>query len=543
MNKIRTFLNEYKFHIFSFAAIFFLVFFTYHHVSKFGFIGFDDTMIIMKKISDMDSVAKIKNFLKQPVFDEADSLYYRPFLNLSFAIDTIISGGEMGFYHFSNMIIHIIAVFLLFVFLLCLNYSKPISLIVSLIFSVHPVLVSSVAWIPGRNDSLLAIFVFLFFIFFIKNIDTGKISYAFLAALSLLAVAFTKETVIIMPVIFFLYLFLYHKPGKKSILTAFAITVFAFSIYILLRAHTISQGNGNLDFGKMALNLFNSLGAYFWYLRIIFFLKKIYLYPRLPITVHDIAIGLILLIFLAAIAYFFRKNMNFKRIIFGLAWYFLFLAPTIVTKNIVYLNHRLYLPIIGILIILIELAVIAPLNSGFKIKKIFFALAAVIIVLFAAISYKSSFYYKDHPSFWLNAYKQNPQSYTAALETAAYYKKRGDMENTEKYLFEALNLSKGNPEVKILTAIGDFYFGKKEDARAFEYYAKAEEKNKYNEYIYLGLSRHYEMLRDKEKALAELERGLAIIPKSKLLAKRVKILKDEIPDDSYVIVMKAINGR
>ncbi|MDR3112797.1 MAG: hypothetical protein LBU09_00290 [Endomicrobium sp.] len=536
MNKIRAFINERRLYILSFAALFFLIFLTYNHTAKFGFIGLDDTSIIANKTADADSFIKTKFFLTQPVFDETDSLFYRPFLTLSFAIDSLISGGEMGFYHFSNVLIHTAAVFLLLILLRSLNYSMPISLAASLIFSVYPVLTSAIAWAPGRNDSLLAVFIFPCFIFFIKNVQTGKILYAVLTAVFLTFSAFTKETAVIMPAAFLFYVFLWHKPDKKNIITVFIVSALSFLAYCLLRSHAISQGSGILDIAKMAMNVFNSLGVYFWFSAVAFFLKKIYLYPNnLSIGTFDIAIGLIPFTAAAAAAYTFRKKINFKHIFFGLGWYFLFLTPTIVTKTGTYFNHRLYLPIVGIFIIFIEIFIVFPP----KIKKVFPALAAAIIILFAFVSYKHSFYYKDSPSFWLNAYRQNPLSPAAAYEAAMHYKSLGDDENAEKLLLKALDIDKNGPSTKLLIQSGDFYFYKKQDDKAFDYYDKAQKKNKYNEYIYLGLSRHYEILHDKEKALAELERGLGIIPKSKLLAKRVKILKEEMPDDSYVIIMKA----
>jgi hypothetical protein len=339
-----------------------------------------------------------------------------------------------------------------------------------------------------------------------------------------------------MPAAFLFYVFLWHKPDKRNILTVFIVSAISFSAYCLLRTYAISQGSGNLDVVKMAINVFNSLGAYFWFSGVAFFLKKMYLYPNnLPIGIFDIAAGFIPFIAAAAAAYAFRKKINFKHILFGLAWYFLFLTPTIVTKTGTYFNHRLYLPIVGIFIIFIEIFIVLPP----KVKKIFPAIAAAIIIAFAFASHKYSFYYKDSPSFWLNAYVQNPLSPTIIYEAAMRYKSMGDDETAEKLLLKALDIEKNNPSSKLLIQAGDFYFYKKQDDKAFEYYARAQEKNKYNEYIYLGLSGHYEILRDKEKALAELERGLGIIPKSKLLAKRVKVLKEEIPDDSYVIIMKA----
>ena len=123
----------------------------------------------------------LKNFSNSlQVFRRPDivsGLFYRPLLNLSFIISAQMSGSSPFAYHLTNILTHLLAASLFFSLLNKLNYSRELSFLFSLIFTVHPVLTQAVVWIPGRTDSLLGVFVLTSFIFFLNFLKTkiGKI--------------------------------------------------------------------------------------------------------------------------------------------------------------------------------------------------------------------------------------------------------------------------------------------------------------------------------------------------------------------------------
>ncbi len=531
MKKLNSFINKHKFELISFCIIFILVFAVFGHTSKFGLTNFDDVTIATYKISDFDApLLKIKQIFAEPVYETVNSMYYRPVLTLSFYLDALISGGDTGFNHYTNTLLHVSAVFLLLLFLLKLGYSKIPSLLLTLLFAVHPALVSAAVWIPGRNDTLFAIFTLLSLIFFVQSINSSKTSYCFFTALSFLAAFFVKETAAIIPVIFILYLFLYNKqPGALTVKTVKTTAIFiaaAFVFYLVVRTAVLSQGAGEFKISSILSNLYYGFfKASAWYFGIVFLTEKIYLFPEINISFYDILKGLMPAFILCVFAYIFRKKINFKHTAFGLLWYFLFLLPTLIIRGGIYLNHRLYIPIIGIIIILLELVIIPALPKLNKHKTAVFSLCALLLLSFSVISYKSSFYYRDRASFWINSYEQNPLSETTNISLARYYTREGDIGKAEYHITKALETDKQkrhHNHTAILVEAANVLMAKNEADKAHEYLMQAKNDDSLNEHVYTSLYDYYNAKNEKENADAVIAEGLALIPKSKLLRNKIK---------------------
>jgi hypothetical protein len=84
--------------------------------------------------------------------------YYRPLVTASYAADAQWSGLRPFGYHCTNVALHAIASVLLLALLRHFGLGRIVTLAAAVVFAVHPVLASAVAWIPGRNDVLLAVF-------------------------------------------------------------------------------------------------------------------------------------------------------------------------------------------------------------------------------------------------------------------------------------------------------------------------------------------------------------------------------------------------
>jgi len=174
----------------------------------------DDIKIIdnYEKISDLKNIPDA--FYSDSYFQK-EGLYYRPTLTLTLMFDAIIGGKETFGYHLTNLILHIIACLLLYYFLrlfinnrtenkLTLN-THNLTLFIVALFGVSPLLLNAVAWIPGRNDILLTIFILLSFWFYTKSVETDKFSFTALHFLFFLLALFSKETALVFPLILLLY--------------------------------------------------------------------------------------------------------------------------------------------------------------------------------------------------------------------------------------------------------------------------------------------------------------------------------------------------
>ena len=172
-------------------------------------------------------------------FDNASGIFSnRVFLLYSFALNYRIGGLGVFGYHLINIIIHITSsIFLYFLvkeliksqsFDSCQHrkircqFKKSVPLLASLLFSIHPLQTESVTYISSRS-TLAVTLCFLgslfFFIkgslLFFKPLKEIKCKiyfvgyFSFGALFFLLGVGF-KETIIVLPLIFFLYMLLFH---------------------------------------------------------------------------------------------------------------------------------------------------------------------------------------------------------------------------------------------------------------------------------------------------------------------------------------------
>src|SRR5262249_52511433 len=76
-------------------------------------------------------------------------------------LDCQLYGVNAGWHHFTNVLLHTVAVVLLFFALRCMTGALWRSAFVAAVFAVHPLHVESVAWIAERKDVLSAVFFML----------------------------------------------------------------------------------------------------------------------------------------------------------------------------------------------------------------------------------------------------------------------------------------------------------------------------------------------------------------------------------------------
>jgi len=195
---------------------------------------FDDESVIIGNASIQNLSSIPKFFTADEGFHKVIGRYYRPIVSSTYALDYYIWGLDPYGFHLTNVIIHIISCLLLFKIFRVLfwryKYRNLISLLSTLIFAVHPIHTEAVSWVSGRTDSLVTLFFFgsfLFYLEFTKEQEyhkednslhrITKKNYLYLA-ISLIFYAaglLTKEMIVTMPVIIILYDFVYRKKDLK----------------------------------------------------------------------------------------------------------------------------------------------------------------------------------------------------------------------------------------------------------------------------------------------------------------------------------------
>ncbi len=483
----------------------------YFQAFFFDFSYLDDNNLILNNQYFLSNLANIGQSFVTDVFHlfNHEAFYYRPLLTISFMFDYQIGGASTFMYHITNVGLHILATCLLFIFLKKLDYRKELAFLFSIIFLVHPVLTQTVAWIPGRNDSLLAIFILTSFIFFLKHLSEGKVKDLVSGLIFFGLALFTKESALVAIPAMLFYLLFIHKENKWSFnkFYFFFGTILSLVPWIVLRTFTL-RGSVQITF----LNMIKSI--YFNFPAVIQLVGKIFLpfnLSVLPIMQDTTFIYGIISIILLLVIIFLTKIKRWNFILFGSLWFFAFLLPSFIRPNPTlvadFIEHRLYVPIIGIFIIILETDLIKKID--FK-KRSTLVITGGLILLFSVITLIHSRSFVDRLAFWENAVKNSPHYPLAHRNLGAMEYLDGDMGSAEKEYETALLL---NPEEEMAhNNLGLIYANEGKLAEAEAEYKKELKINPYYDDAYYNLGLLYFKEEKRDEALDAWKKTLGINP-------------------------------
>src|SRR5947208_5828141 len=94
-------------------------------------------------------------------FTHIHSENWHPLTTITHMLDCQLYGLKASGHHFTNLILHTIAVLLLFVVLQQMTGALWRSAFVAAVFAIHPLHVESVAWVAERKDVLSGVFFML----------------------------------------------------------------------------------------------------------------------------------------------------------------------------------------------------------------------------------------------------------------------------------------------------------------------------------------------------------------------------------------------
>ena len=327
----------------------------YFRVINFSFSNFDDINLIIDNYKMIGNISNVPQAFTTDAFFSHHSNFYRPLQTVSFMIDAQISGQNPWAYHLTNLVLLILIVIALFILLNKFGVKKEIALLLSLLYSVHPLLTSAVCWIPARGDLLLTLFGLMSFISFINYFYSKQTRYLLYHFICFLLSCLAKETAVVFPFLLFAYFYFILKKERpwKEMIPFLIIWFSSFLIYFLLRNSAIT------------LNKTSSLSG------IVPFIKNL---PAIPITFgkiflplglttmplfnnSSVLIGIFVLIFSIVMIIKYRVYKN-HYLLLGVLWFIGFTLPplyyrfTIAAFSAEYFEHRTLLPMIGILIML-----------------------------------------------------------------------------------------------------------------------------------------------------------------------------------------------
>lgn len=416
----------------------------YLPILQLNLVMLDDTIFINDKHQFMKELSNIPAAFTQGVFSEKD-IYYRPLLIVYFIlIHPFTSPNSITAFHFASLLLHVLNVTLVFRLLMKLISDKQKSFWLALFFAIHPSLTMAVAWIPGANDLLLTTFALLYFISLIKLTEEFSLQQLLLNFLFLMCALLTKETAAFLPIGAMILLIYQNKLSsfKKNIPLFFGVQAIAWIAWFFARKNVLTPDAATLINSDMLSLMMFRLTGMLQYFGKCFLPFNLNVFPTIEATSN---IWGTLAVVVAGIFLWLNKERNHKKILLSLSWFVLFLLPIFfVPKNISdqLFEHRLYLPMIGILLLLNE----TFLFHQHAMKNAKAIIAAGMVVIFAGLIFSYTKTFADPIVFWKNAVESSPQSaYANKLygiqiiqmktedDPLPYFKEAYRLDSTERY--------------------------------------------------------------------------------------------------------------
>jgi tetratricopeptide (TPR) repeat protein len=384
---------------------------------------------------------------------------WHPLTTISHMLDCQLYGLNAGGHHGTNVLLHTIAVLLLFFVLRQMTSAVWKSAIVAALFAIHPLHVESVAWVSERKDVLSAVLFLLMLSAYVRYTRTHSITHYLVVAVLFAAGLMSKPMLVTAP--FILLLVDYWplrrfeerssveddknlSPGnEKRTITSLllekipllVLSAAACGITFVLQ----KRATGAIAPLPLLWRVQNALVSHIiyiwktvWPTRLAIF----YPHPNNTLTIWQVAgaMTLLLAITLAAIA--LRKQRPY--LFTGWFWYVGMLVPVIGLVQVGEQGHAdryTYLPHIGLFMLAVWL--VADLTAVHKSRARFaVAAAGVIIVALVWAAVIQTSYWRNSETLWTHALAVTSDNDLAHNNLGYLYIDRGELDKAISH-FEA----------------------------------------------------------------------------------------------------------
>jgi tetratricopeptide (TPR) repeat protein len=381
---------------------------------KNGFTNWDDDFYVLN-----NTLLRGPDWLG--IFSKPVVSNYHPLTIITLAINYGISGTEAWSYLFFNLLLHLANAIMVFIFIYRISGQKIIpAFLTSLIFSLHPLHVESVAWVSERKDLLYTLFFILSLIQYWRFVKSAKKAGLWWSFLFFLLSLLSKPAAIVLPIVLFLLdYWSERKFSKRVIIEKIPFFVLAALFTVLtLKLQSVSAMT-SLDVYPLWARLFFAC-----YVAMIYFLRFFIPYPLSSFHPFPSAdnLGLVVyfsplfIIALAVFLFYFRKN---RLVVFGIGF---FLVNILLVLQLISIGYTIvserytYVPYIGLAFILTMLV-----EKYFRTQnRIAWSATVLVLGFFGFLSFNRTKVWQNSDTLWSDVIGHYPKAAMARGERAQY---------------------------------------------------------------------------------------------------------------------------
>lgn len=399
---------------------------------RFGFIHLDDYQFMVRGGWFFRSWENLPRAFSHDVwefFGEESSLY-RPLLLLPRFFEVRVFDGSPGPFHVLNTALHAASVVAFYALLRALTRSPRAALIWAALLAAHPAHIPVVAWIEGRNNSMLALFVLVAVTLALRALETERRGLIVASAAAFFAALLTKENAIFTPLLVAGAHLLRarevaaSRPSASVVRWMVGTWTLALLLWGALRSHAIPS-TPELAWSHIAESLSRNYPGPLLYWGKVFF--PVNLAPLPILRDSSLAPGALAAALYAAL---WARSAPFERrvLAFGAGWFLVLISPSLLVDRLtspvgaIFREDRLYCASMG------PLLALAWVSRGLIERHLNAARALALGALLAALIEGQTLVgrYADGLSFFTAAVAGSPHSAVASTHLGDMQVEQGD---------------------------------------------------------------------------------------------------------------------
>ena len=470
---------------------------------RYEFVNFDDDLYVYNTPA-IQSGLTLKGLAAAFIHPHAHN--WHPLTTISHMLDCQLYGLNAGGHHATNVILHTIAVLLLFWVLQGMTGAVWRSALVAALFAIHPLHVESVAWVSERKDILSAVFFFLMLHAYSRCARVPSIM-RYLAVVGFFAAGLmSKPMLVSAPIILLLLdywpLRRFEQPslitGKTRVsesdnqtriirrlysekIPLFVLSAVACVLTFILQKRT-AGAIPPLPFLWRVQNAFVSYVIYVWKTLWPARLAVFYPHPNDTLALWEVIFAILLLLAITTAVIVFRRQRPY--LLTGWFWYLVMLIPVTGIVQVGEQGHAdryTYLPHIGLFVAVVWFAVDLATVRGSKPRVALTTAAVALIIL--ALAWMASIqtsYWRNSEVLWTHALAVTSDNDIAHNNLGYLCNDRGELDIAISHFESAARIRAGkrDPHYNLASAfvqmnLGDALARKGRSDDAMVHYAEA----------------------------------------------------------------------
>jgi tetratricopeptide (TPR) repeat protein len=422
------------------------------------FVNYDDPTYVLE---NAEVTAGLTAHGLVAAFTHLHAQNWHPLTTISQMVDCQLFGVNPAGHHFMNVLLHTVAVLLLFLVLQAMTGKLWRSAFVAAVFAIHPLRAESVAWVAERKDVLSALFFMLTLGAYLRFVRQPSLPRYLLMALFFALGLMSKAMLVTLPL---LLLLLDYWPlqrnqrsevgGQRSerhggelraisrlVVEKIPLLVLALTaavITLIAQGETVAYGEQRLP---LAWRLSNGLVSYVAYIgKMLWPAKLAVFYPhtvdRLPLW--QAAAAFLFVAGMTALSFVFRRTRPY--VFVGWLWYLICLLPVIGVIQVGLqgrADRYTYLPQIGLYLAATWL-VADFASASKKQRRILIGAATIIVAALAWQSWRQTSYWRNTETLWSHALAISADNDIAHYNMAELLLERGQLDEAISHYEKAL---------------------------------------------------------------------------------------------------------